>query len=143
MDKMAALAALRAATSAHIKWRAYAQALIAGVEVSEVNAPVRHTDCVFGKWYYGEGQQHLGSLASYRDAEVPHQMLHAIYGKIFETLHGPDRRSFLGKIFGSKAAYQVHQREQAREHMRELADASETLLKALRLVEDEVRALPD
>jgi chemoreceptor zinc-binding protein len=143
MDKRAALDALRAATSAHIKWRAYAQALIAGVEVSEEKIPVSHTDCVFGKWYYGEGQRQLGHLASFQDLEAPHQILHAVYRKIFEVLHGPDHRSFLGRIFGGKAAYQTQQRERASVEVQVLIDTSETLLRAIKLVEDEVRALAD
>jgi hypothetical protein len=59
MDKKSALKAIRTASAAHIKWRAYANAMIAGVSVEEGKVPVMHTDCVFGKWYYGEGRANL------------------------------------------------------------------------------------
>jgi len=71
MNKADLLRVIRKAKSSHIRWRAYAQALVAGLEVPADGAPVNHQSCGFGKWYYGEGARQLGHfrcLSRYRDA---------------------------------------------------------------------------
>ncbi|MFP4132254.1 CZB domain-containing protein [Thiohalospira sp.] len=89
---------LRRARSAHIRWRSYAHGLVNGVPVSEDKLPVHHTECAFGRWYYGEGQQRLGDLAIFQDLEGPHEMLHGIYARIHEAVQngkkGKARRLF-------------------------------------------------
>lgn len=41
-----------------------------------------HTECRFGKFYYGEGKSMFGQTKSYRDIEKPHQNVHEIINAI-------------------------------------------------------------
>lgn len=135
VDKNAALAQIRAAKSAHMHWRAYAQAIIAGVETEENKAPVRYTDCTFGKWYYGEGQKTLGHLDAYQAIAVPHKVLHAIYERIYQTIHSEEKKG-LARLWSKESAQT--RKTQAREHLDEMIGASETLLKTLDILEQEI-----
>ena len=118
------LAVIRKAKSSHIRWRAYAQGLVAGVDVKEEKLPIMHTDCQFGRWYYGLGARHLGHLSVFEDIASPHEMLHAIYGQIHELVHKGEK-------------------EKAREKLDELIGVSRTLLDQIGLLEEEVEANHD
>ena len=41
--------------------------------------------CAFGKWYHGAGKEHFGHLDTYSGIEVPHQILHKLYSKIYDS----------------------------------------------------------
>ncbi len=138
IDKKDALEKLRKAKGAHIKWRAFAQALVAGVPVDEDKIPVEHTSCAFGQWYHGEGKLKLGHLPSYEGIYTPHEMLHEIYKQIFDVLHTKDPGGFRG-LFTSRIARENERMELARRYMEELVGVSETLLKALDILEEEIR----
>lgn len=139
MDKKLALNMIRKAKAAHIKWRSYAQALVAGVEVSDEKVPVVHTSCEFGRWYYGQGQAELGALDSFQGIAAPHEMLHAIYGKIFNTLYRQEKKSLMQKLFVRESSQDRYDR--ARAYMVDLVAASETLLTAIEMLEKEVLGL--
>ena len=133
---------LRSAKSAHIQWRSYAQALVAGIPVEQDHVPVIHTTCKFGKWYYGEGQK-LSSLSSYGAIETPHETLHQIYMKIFKLLFGEDNRSTLQKMFGSSAKIKQGNQAEAESFMKQLLSVSGTLLEAINLLEKEIKDMTD
>lgn len=135
ITKREALDNLRRAKGAHIKWRAYAQALVSGVDVSDDKIPVEHTACTFGKWYHGAGKEQLGHLASYEGIDAPHEMLHEIYKRIFNVLHGKTK----GGLFTSKAAREHEKMQLARQYMEELVGVSEALLIALDILEAEIK----
>ncbi|KAF0166582.1 MAG: hypothetical protein FD157_530 [Rhodocyclaceae bacterium] len=124
MNKADLLRVTRKAKSSHIRWRAYAQALVAGLDVPVDNAPVSHLSCGFGKWYYGEGARHLGHLDVYRNIETPHEILHDIYGCIHALIDD-------GKT------------EAATPMLEQLIGVSRTLLDAIQLLDREVMAMPD
>ena len=140
MTKQEVLQQLRTAKSAHIQWRARAQALVAGIAVDEDKVPMIHTDCKFGQWYYGDGQD-MASLSSFQAVETPHEVLHAIYMKIFKVLHGGDDRSAWQKLFGKKSNFEDIQLEQANKYLKELVDVSNTLLTAIELLENDIKAV--
>lgn len=142
MSKKEIIAHLRSAKSAHIQWRAFAQALVAGIPVEQDHVPVVHTSCKFGKWYYGPGQQ-LSSLKSYAAIDTPHEMLHKIYMKIFKLLFGKDERSGFQKLFGSNAKLKQERQEEADVLMQKLLAISETLLEALALLEEEIKDMSE
>ncbi len=79
MTRQEALLQLRKAKSAHIRWRAFVQAMVAGLEVSEDKAPAHPKDCDFGNWFYKEGFQSFGHWPVYLDVEYAHEMLHDVY----------------------------------------------------------------
>lgn len=119
------LALIRRAKSSHIRWRAYAQGLVSGVPVAEDRLPVKHTDCKFGEWYYGEGKRLLGELDVFKDVEAPHEMLHAVYDQIHDlVVNQGDNQSAHGKL-------------------EELVAISRTLLEQIEILEQEVNALPE
>jgi hypothetical protein len=142
MHKSEILATIRRAKSAHIKWRSFAQALIAGVPVTEDKIPKEHTECDFGRWYYGEGRQVLGRLESFQGIETPHEMLHAIYNRIYNILHGMEGESLTSRILTSKAERLRRRIEVAQNLMIELVAVSETLLRAIELLESEIQSEP-
>jgi hypothetical protein len=142
IDKKEALEKLRRAKGAHIKWRAYAQALVSGVPVSDEKIPVNHTACAFGQWYHGEGKQRLGHLAAYDGVYTPHEMLHEIYKQIFDILTKPESGGLMN-LLSSKATRESRRMALARSYMEELVGVSETLLKSLDILEEEIRELPD
>ncbi|MCW8928761.1 MAG: CZB domain-containing protein [Gammaproteobacteria bacterium] len=138
MDKKKIILQLRQAKSAHIKWRAYAQALVSGLPVEKEHLPVIHTDCAFGQWYYGDGQ-HLSHLSSFDAISTPHEMLHQVYINIYKLLYGEDERSTLKKIFGRKSSHDP--KKEARILLQDLLSISGTLLEAIALLENEVNEM--
>jgi len=144
MNQHEALTQIRKAKAAHIRWRSYAQALVSGVQISDEKIPVDHTACAFGQWYHGPGKAALGHLDSYEGIYTPHEMLHAIYKQIFDTLKQESTNKGLKKLFSSKETELQKRLELSRQYMVELIGVSETLLQALEMLEDEVReALPE
>lgn len=142
MDKKDVLGQLRLAKSANIQWRSYAQALVAGIPVEKDHVPVIHTNCKFGKWYYGSGQQ-LASLSSYGAIDAPHEMLHQIYLKIFVILFDEDNRSTLQKVFGSAAKIKEQHQKEADALMQRLLSVSGTLLEAIEVLEKEIISMSE
>ncbi|MEA3410583.1 MAG: CZB domain-containing protein [Pseudomonadota bacterium] len=140
MQKEDAMKRIRAAKSAHLQWRARAQALVAGLPMDDSKVPVMHTDCKFGQWYYGDGQE-LGSLDSYRAIEVPHEILHGVYMKIFKALHEEDERSALAKLFGKKSKHKDLALQEARGYLSELVDVSGTLLATIEELEKDLKGM--
>ena len=142
MDKREIMTHLRAAKAAHIKWRAYAQAIVAGFSIEQDHVPVIHTNCKFGQWYYGNGQI-LSSLGTYSAIDTPHAMLHQTYMKIFKLLFGEVTHSMFSKMFGSKAKLQAKNQAEAEKLMEQLISISETLLEAIQMLEREVIDMSD
>jgi len=123
IDKEELLGVIRRAKSSHIRWRAYAQGMVSGVPVADDRLPIKHTDCKFGQWYYGEGAQQLGDLEVFKDVEVPHEMLHAVYAQIHEIV----------AVNGNTA--------EAHDKLEELIAISRTLLEQIEILEQEVGAM--
>jgi hypothetical protein len=100
-----------------------------------------HTDCKFGKWYYGEGQD-LAPLAAFKAIEEPHELLHAVYMKLFQALHGDvEERSGWKKLFGKKVDAKAEQLAKANQHLEELVDISKTLLGTIEILEEELKSM--
>ena len=124
LDKRKALQLLRQAQVAHIKWLGHALELIYGRDIAESRAPVLHADCEFGRWYYGEGKELLGYLEHYLLVDEAHRILHGIYRDIFASVKR-------GDITTAKAG------------LHELVQASQSLLEAVQLLEQDVTGLPE
>lgn len=142
MTRDEAIKQLRAAKSAHLQWRAYAQALISGVPLEESKVPVIHTDCKFGQWYYSDGQD-LTDLKNFREIEKPHEDLHALYMQIFKTLFGEDDRGALAKLFGSSTSHKAKQVDKANELMKDLLAVSNNLVGIIDELYGEIKAMDD
>jgi len=142
MKKSDALEMLSQARSAHLQWRARAQALVAGVPIEKDAIPVVYTDCKFGQWYYGAGRS-LSKLASFKAIDEPHQNLHLIYMKIFKELFGEPEKSMLAKLFGSAKRRQAEHTKTAEAILPQLVAISQTLLEALEVLDKDIRRMSD
>lgn len=135
------LSNLRGAKAAHLRWKAHAHAMVEGLPLEEGQVPMIHTDCAFGKWYYGAGQP-LSTLTSYAALDEPHEQLHTTYMKIFKLLFGEDDRSMFGKLFGSRAK-PAKNRAEAEILMAKLATLSTDVVELLNRLEKEVLSMSD
>lgn len=142
MKKTEAIDMLHHARSAHLQWRARAQALVAGIPLDKDQVPINYTDCKFGRWYYGTGQC-LSAMPSFRAIEAPHQSLHLIYMKIFKELFGDDDRSGWSRLFGSSRKYKAEKAARAEAILPQLIGVSETLLATIDALEKDVNVLSD
>ena len=132
---------LRSAKSAHMKWKAHALALVQGLPLHESQVPIIHTDCAFGKWYYGAGLK-LSTLDAYTALDKPHEQLHEVYSRIFKLLFGEEDRSLFSKLFGSKAKVLKHKTE-AESLMKMLTNISSDVVGLMNRLEMEISAMSD
>ena len=63
--------------------------------------------------------------------------------KIFKLLFGKDERSGFQKLFGSNAKLKLERQKEADILMQKLLAISETLLKALTLLEEEIKGMSE
>lgn len=133
---------LRGAKAAHLRWKAHARAIVEGLPLEEGHVPLIHTDCNFGKWYYGPGQA-LSTLNSYAALDEPHEQLHLVYMKIFKLLFGDDDKSMFSKLFGSRAKADKKNHVEAEVLMAKLAGISNDVVVLLNSLEKEVLSMSD
>lgn len=80
----------------HLHWAKSVNELITNDEVKQMDVELDHTQCAFGKWYFGEGRQHAEELAPelaslFDQMEEPHKHLHESAKKIKATFTQADR----------------------------------------------------
>lgn len=141
MNKSDVIVTLREASRTHKQWVADALALIQGVPLDKEKVPVNSTECAFGKWYYGEGQN-LRELQGFKEIEVSHDKLHKIYMEIFAIIFGEVQgASFFNRLFGLSHKIAVANREAAMEKFHSLEQQSDIILNQLVFLEKIVTAL--
>jgi hypothetical protein len=104
VDKENILSELRAAKVAHLKWVQRAKSLISGVPVEKEAIPLDYTDCVFGKWFYSDGQDIalMPGMSVMENIGTKHTELHDVYFKIFQIYFGSGGQSFFSKLLKMK-----------------------------------------
>ena len=131
MIKDDVLSRLKKAKTAHLRWRTYAEALVSGVDEAIDQLPVKHTDCDFGCWYHGDGQE-LAHLDLFNEIGLVHQTLHEEFEIIFDIVtsanEAAERSSFLKRILGSKVKMKQENKEKALEHLVHLKMISKKLV---------------
>ena len=132
---------IRGAKAAHLRWKAHATAMVEGLPLEEGQVPILHTDCAFGKWYYGSGQI-LSMMESFTSLSEPHEQLHTVYMKIFKLLFGDQDKSMLGKLFGSKAKERKNIND-AKSLMNILSSLSSEMVEKLNQLEKDVMLMTD
>ncbi|MBF0212321.1 MAG: CZB domain-containing protein [Magnetococcales bacterium] len=81
----------------HLNWANKVSAFISNEKSSEIGVQLDHTQCAFGKWYYGEGRKHAEALIPDLKPmlvalEEPHKNLHASAHKISQVFQRADPR---------------------------------------------------
>ncbi|MEA1919622.1 MAG: CZB domain-containing protein [Campylobacterota bacterium] len=145
MSKEETLIQLRNAKKAHIKWVHRARALTEGLPVEQDAIPMDSTECVFGQWFYGEGQK-LGVMPGmdcFKVIERKHNELHDAYLKIFKIYFGEMNRSFFSKLFNLKKKISTHEHEIAVDYFVHLKAISEELLVEIERLERRINAMGD
>jgi len=90
MTKLEAVCIVRQAKSSHIRWRAYVQAMLVGIEIQTSQAPLHHKECNFGQWFYRDGFASFAHWPLFQDVEYTHELLHAVYLLIHQALQDGD-----------------------------------------------------
>ena len=87
MDKIAALTQLRHAKSAMLRWREYShQRMVSGMAIGSKGAPVKPTECEFGKWFHGAGAAQLGHIPQFCTIRDTHSTLYEVHKQIHHHL---------------------------------------------------------
>ncbi|MEO5344994.1 MAG: methyl-accepting chemotaxis protein [Magnetococcus sp. YQC-9] len=81
----------------HLNWANKVSAFISDEKATEMGVQLDHTQCAFGKWYYGEGRQQAEQLVAelkpvLASVEEPHKHLHASASKINKVFQRADPR---------------------------------------------------
>ncbi len=142
MTKEEILTQLRTAKTAHMQWLSDALALISGLAAERDHVPIAHTDCQFGKWYFGAGQR-LSGFSAYHAIEAPHELLHQTYARIFGILAAEDSRPLIARLLGSKGKLTKKRRKEADDLMQNLLSVSRMLLESIALLEQAVQSATD
>lgn len=126
---------IRAAKSAHIRWKSYVQMALRGIitDVIQTGLPIVQTECEFGQWYYGEGM-FLLSLPNFQALEKPHAILHEIYIQIY-TLQ---KAKLQGGLFSSKQSMLESRKGEISKLITSFNDYSKILLEGIRQLEIEI-----
>lgn len=142
MDKNEIIMLIRNAKIGHKKWVENAISLIEGLPLDKTQVPVNATECMFGQWYYGEGQG-LKSVAAFREIEKYHDGLHRIYRDIFILLFEEDSKpSFLSRLFGLSRKVSEEKQIAAFEKLQTLKLQSRSIMQKLDELEEAIVAMP-
>ncbi len=90
MTKNEAIRQIRQAKSAHIRWRALVQAMVAGLESAQGKAPVHHKDCDFGQWFHRDCFKIFGHWRLYQDVDYAHELMHEVYALLHRAYRDGD-----------------------------------------------------
>ncbi len=142
MAKREVITRLRKAKTAHIRWRGYAQALVTGVPLDEDRIPIVHTDCEFGRWYYGAGQA-LQVFPPFQAIAAPHEQLHLVYMQIVKQLFEPERDGLLARLIGRRSSAAAAKSSRIQQLLDQLLQVSEQLMGHIEALEQAVAASGD
>lgn len=140
MKKDDIIAQIRAARLAHVQWVQRAKSLVNGLEIHEEDIPLMPDSCIFGKWFYSDGQVLLAIFneKTVREVEHLHNDLHDEYMKIFKIYFSTSNLSFLEKILKSKKKVSNIDKSQALKHLKNLEKISDQLIKNLNIIETKI-----
>ena len=143
MNKAETVKQLHQAKKAHVKWVQRAKALIEGLPVEKDAIPVDCTECKFGQWFYGEGQNlnAIPGMDCLHDIETLHFALHDVYMKIFKVYFGEMNRSFFSKLFNMKKSVSERDKQVARDYYDQMLDISHQLLEVIDRLERRLHAM--
>jgi hypothetical protein len=142
MDKDEIVMLVRNAKIGHKKWVENAISLIEGLPLDKNQVPVNATECVFGQWYYGDGQG-LKSVKTFKEIEQYHDGLHRVYREIFVLLFEEEvKPSLLSRLFGVSRKLSEEKKLVAHEKLQTLKLQSRSIMKKLDELEEIIITLP-
>ncbi len=103
---------LAVARSAHQAWKMRLRTFLDGHSSLSADQAVSHTECDFGRWYYGDGAQICSHQPILKGLEVPHERMHKLIGLIVE-------------------ANQNGNKQQAEVYYQEVCELSDTIVKGM------------
>lgn len=143
MNRVEAVHRIQEARQAHTQWVGHARKLISAPAMDKDIAPVLPTDCVFGDWYYGDGQL-LSFSRPFQEIETAHNELHSIHTEIFDKLFKEPRHSFLLKYFRKSGEQTLADKtEEAKQLLVRLEEVSEEIISQTQSLENEISDLGD
>jgi len=143
MNKLSSIEAINRARDSHISQMKKIELLIGGEEIENPTS-VKHTECVFGKWFYNKDNQVeeiLGSLF-YEKMEILHTKWHGEYARVFEIFFTNRKTGFFSKILGTDKIDEMDM-DKAKLYYRELQATTELLLHAISSSQRRISALSD
>jgi methyl-accepting chemotaxis protein len=81
---------VRVAKSDHALFVQRLEKMVEGKMAVQAGDAASHRECLFGRWYYAEGQETLRHLEAFRAVERPHEALHAVARKMVEAQNSGD-----------------------------------------------------
>ena len=143
MEKDNVLQELRSAKVAHLKWVQRAKSLISGMPIEKEAIPLDYTDCMFGKWFYSDGQDIalMPGMSVMESIGAKHTELHQMYFKIFQVYFGENTRSFFSKLLKLKKKVSSAEQEMAEHYYADLESISKELLDMIGRLERRINAL--
>ena len=144
MNKSELISIITNAKQSHKKWVENARSLVEGIPLDKNQIPVNATDCNFGRWYYGKGQA-LIKMASFKELEDQHDLLHQTYREIFVLLFGEEKKdqSFFSRLFGSSQKSSEKNHQLAKDKVVILVEQSKVVLKKLDELERMIYAMSE
>jgi len=143
MNKAETVEHLHSAKKAHVKWVQRAKALIEGLPIEKDAIPVDCTECKFGQWFYGDGQNlnAIPGMDCLHEIETLHFDLHDMYMKIFKVYFGDMNRSLFSKLFNLKKRVSDTDKEVARNYYDQLLSISHELIEVIDRLERRLHAM--
>ena len=132
MDKNETISLIRNAKIAHKRWVENAISLAKGLPLDQSQVPINATECIFGQWYYSEGQN-LKNIAVFKDIEKYHDSLHKTYRDLFVLLFEEPiaKPSWLERLLGTSTHASEERQFQVREKLQLLEQQSRIIMKKL------------
>lgn len=113
--------------NSHLKWMTKVELMIFS-ELNTATFPKVYTDCIIGKWIYGEGF-YLTGLKTFKKIENLHKEIHDLYLVLYKNTKR------LYKLFKSKN--RIIEEEQIKSYSK-LQDLSRNLIKNLENLQNEL-----
>jgi len=140
MDKEEIVSKIRAARLAHVQWVQRAKSLVNGLEIKEEDIPLTSDACLFGQWFYSDGQILLAIFNEkvVKDIERLHNDLHAEYLYIFKIYFDTSDMGFLAKFLKHQKRISAKEQTKAVVALKKLEKISDELIKNLNIVETKI-----
>ncbi|MDX1353000.1 MAG: hypothetical protein R3254_08305 [Thiomicrorhabdus sp.] len=139
MSKKLAVSHIRSAKASHIEWRSDVQGYVAGTHIDERKLPLIHTESVFARWYYTEGQK-FSHLQSYKPINLLLEEVFEKYRNLYRVLHTPAVKSH---FFQSQNKIEAQRKAKINTLQQELFNSSQKLIQATNVLEQEIIQMSD